>query len=235
MRLKSTFIFILTICAISMAQAQDSVGQATRQADQSIGLQAGTTGLGLFYNRVVSRRHRLTARVGGQYIAYRKPIQIKTAPDSYLNVDPDFMISTAQAGLLWNPFGRGSFFVGAGVGYTGHPNLNFVITANNKLNLGGLELTPEDVGTIDLGVRWRPVVGYVGWGFGRVIPRRRFSAGFEMGVYYLGRPRVQLSYEGFLETTNIGEQVPVVERNLSNYRYLPSLSLTLSYALNRPH
>ncbi len=94
-------------------------------------------------------------------------------------------------------------------------------------------MTPEDVGTINLGVRWHPVIGYAGWGFGRAIPRRRFGVGFEMGVYYLGRPTVQLDYEGFLETTNLSEQVPIVERNLSNYRYLPALSLTLSYVLNR--
>ncbi len=201
---------------------------------QSISLQLGTLGPGLFYNRMLNRPHRLALRVGGQYIAYRKPVQIKTAPDSYLTVLPDFMIGTVQGGLKWNPFRRGSFFVTAGLCYTWHPNLGFVITANNKLNLGGLELTPEDVGTINLGVRWHPVVGYAGWGFGRTFPRRRIGLGFEMGVHYLGRPSVQLSYEGFLETTNLSEQVPVVERNLSNYRYLPSLSLTLTYALNRP-
>jgi hypothetical protein len=233
MGLRMAFLWIIAIGSPGMAQ--HGLDQITDQAKQSICLQAGTMGPGLFYNRVVSRPHRLTARVGGQYIAYRRPIRIKTAPDSYLTVDPDFMVSTAQAGLMWNPFKRGSFFLATGVGYTWHPNLSFVITANDKLNLGGLELTPEDVGTIDLGVRWRPVVGYLGWGFGRVIPRRRFSLGFEMGVYYLGRPKVQLSYEGFLETTNLDEQVPIVERNLSNYRYLPSLSLNLFYALNRSH
>ncbi|MDB5241220.1 MAG: hypothetical protein JWP57_1845 [Spirosoma sp.] len=233
MRLIMAFVFIIAVN--SPGRAQYGMVQTTRQASQSICLQAGTMGAGLFYNHVVSHSHRLTARVGGQYIAYRKPIRLKTAPASYLTVDPDFMISTGQAGLVWNPFRRGTFFIAAGVGYTWHPNMSFVITANDKLNLGGLELTPEDVGTVNLGVRWHPVVGYVGWGFGRVIPRRRFGLGFEMGMYYLGRPTVQLSYEGFLETTNLDEQVPIVERNLSNYRYLPSLSLTLSYALNRSH
>lgn len=217
-----------------MAIAQDNPDPATPySADQSISLSMGTLGPGLFYTRTISRLYRLSVRAGGQYMAYRKPIRIQTAPGSYLNVDPDLVIGTAQAGLKWNPFRRGSFFVAAGVGYTWHPTVGFVITANDKLNLGGLELRPEDVGTINLGVRWHPVVGYVGWGFGRTIPRRRIGVGFEMGVYYLGRPSVRLDYEGFLETTNLSEQVPVVERNLSNYRYLPSLSLTLSYALNR--
>lgn len=227
---------ILLILGHGVASAQKTVDLSDVQiSNHSISGQLGTVGPGLFYNRVLSRPQRLLWRVGGQYIAYRKPVQLKTAPGSYLTIDPDFVISTAQAGLKWNPFRRGSFFVAAGVGYTWHPALNVVLTANDKLNLGGLELTPEDVGTVKLGVRWHPVVGYAGWGFGRTIPRRRFGVGFEMGVYYLGRPTVQLDYEGFLETTNISEQVPVVEQNLSNYRYLPSLSITLTYALNRSY
>ena len=231
--MRAVIIGFLSVLGIGLTQR--SYGQVAQQAvGQAMSLQVGTLGPGLYYNRVLSRPRRLTAWAGGQYVAYRKPVRIKTAPDSYLTVVPDFMVGMARAGLTWNPFRRGSFFVKAGVGYTWHPNVGFVITASEKLNLGGLELTPEDVGTISLGVRWHPVVGYVGWGFGRTIPRRRIGVGFEMGVHYLGRPTVQLDYEGFLETTNLKEQVPTVERNLSNYRYLPSLSLTLSYALNRP-
>jgi hypothetical protein len=232
MRILIVVILLSMLCGAADGQV-DSVGAGEPASNHSLIGQAGTLGPGLFYNRVLDSSRRLMWRVGGQYIAYRKPIQLETAPNSYLTIAPDFMISTVQAGLRWNPFRRGSFFLVAGVGYTWPPALNVVISANDKLNLGGLELTPEDVGTVRLGVRWHPVVGYAGWGFGRAIPRRRVSVGFEMGVYYLGKPSIQLDYEGFLETTNLNEQVPVVERNLSNYRYLPSLSLTVAYALHR--
>jgi len=200
---------------------------------QSLGIQLTTTGPGVFYARTLSQPHRLALVIRGQYIAYRKPIQIETAPNSFLTVDPDFMIGIAQAGLNWHPFRRGSFFLSGGVGYSWHPHLGVVATADTKLNLGGLELTPEDVGTIDLAIRWSPVVGYVGWGFGRAIPRKRVGVGFEMGVFYLGKPRIDLKYEGFLETTNLSEQIPVVERNLRHYRYLPTLNLRVGYRLSR--
>lgn len=226
-------------CLLSALVLSMSVGRAapptdsTRRAEssRSVSGQIGTAGLGLFYNQVLPGSQRFALQLGGRYLAYRKPIRVKTAPDSYIQIDPDFMIGVAQANLKWHPFRRGSFFVVAGVGYTWHPDLNFVITAEDKLNLGGLELTPEDVGTVNLGFRWHPVVGYVGWGFGRTIPRKRLGVGFEMGMYYLGRPRVHLDYEGFLETTTIDEQVPVVEHNLSNYRYLPAINFTVSYTL----
>lgn len=204
----------------------------SRRAQQSISVQLGTTGPGFFYNRVLSQSNRLTLRVGGQYFAYRKLIRVKAATDSYIQIKPDFMIGIAQANLKWHPFQRSSFFVTGGLGYTWHPDMRFVITAENKLNLDGLELTPDDVGTVNLGFRWHPIVGYLGWGFGRSLPNKRFGVGFEMGVFYIGKPSVQLDYEGFLETTTIDQQVPVVERNLSNYRYLPSINVTLSYKLN---
>ncbi len=202
------------------------------RVSQSVSVNIGTTGPGLFYNRLLSRSNRLTLRVGGQYFAYRKLIRVKAATDSYIQIKPDLTIGIAQANLKWHPFSRGSFFVTAGVGYTWHPDIRFVITAENKLNLDGLELTPESVGTVNLGLRWHPIVGYLGWGFGRSTPIKRLGIGFEMGVFYLGKPSVHLDYEGFLETTTIDEQVPIVERNLSNYRYLPTINLTLSYRLN---
>lgn len=210
----------------------DTTVKRPAKAKQSVSLQLGTTGPGIYYNRVLNRPARLTLRVGGQYVAYRDPIRVKAGPDAYVTVKPDFMIGLAQANLKWHPFRRGSVFLTAGLGYTWHPTLSIVVTAENTLNFDGLVLTPEDVGTLNLGFRWRPVVGYLGWGFGRSIPRKRVGVGFEMGVFYLGRPRVQLAYEGFLETTTLSEQVPVVERNLSNYRYLPSLNVTLCYALH---
>ncbi|WP_338875462.1 hypothetical protein WBJ53_07555 [Spirosoma sp. SC4-14] len=210
---------------------QDSIRLV--KPEHSLCLQSGTTGLTIFYNHTIGSSHRLVMRGGVNYLAYRKRIRINTAPDSYLQIDPDFIVNIAQAGLKWYPLKRPSFFVAAGLGFTWHPYVDFVLTTNTNLNLGGLELTPQDVGIVRLGFRWHPVVGYLGWGFGPVSPRKRIGVGFEMGVYYLSRPRIKLDYEGFLETTNIDDQVPVVERNLSNYRYLPAITISFSYTLKR--
>ncbi|MBN8820660.1 MULTISPECIES: hypothetical protein [unclassified Spirosoma] len=201
------------------------------QPQQSISAYVGTTGPGLLYNRVLSQSNRLTLRVGGQYAAYRQTVRLKASSDSYIQINPDITIGLALASLKWHPFQKSSFFITGGVGYTWHPDMRFTLSAENKLDLDGLVMTPEDVGIVTIGFRWHPVVGYLGWGFGRSFPNKRFGAGVEMGVFYLGKPSVNLDYEGFLETTTIDEQVPIVERNLSNYRYLPTLNLTLSYTL----
>jgi hypothetical protein len=72
---------------------------------------------------------------------------------------------------------------------------------------------------------------YAGVGLGKVVPKRRLSVGGEMGFFYMGKPRVSLDYSGFLETTTIDEQIPTVERNLSGYRFLPTLTISLTYRL----
>jgi len=224
-------LFALLLPLSGFAQTlPDSLRSSTLQ---SAGIQLTTTGPGIFYARELSQLHRLSVVVRGQYAAYRKRVRVETEPGSELLIDPDFMIGLVQAGLNWHPFRRGSFFLTGGVGYTWHPYLGVVASATDKLTFSGLELTPEDVGVVNLTVRWRPVVGYAGWGFGRIIPRKRWGVGFEMGVFYLGRPRVDLHYEGFLETTTLDEQVSVVEHNLRNYRYLPSLNFRLAYKLTR--
>jgi hypothetical protein len=227
------YLFLFVLSTWSIGRAASVYPDSSRRA-QSVSLHLGTTGPRLFYNHALLPAHRLSVRAGVQYIAYRQPFQVAVSKESNLTLSPDFMIGVVQAGLVWRPFKRGSFFVTGGAGYTWHPNLNVVMTTDNKLDLDGIELTPEDVGTVNLGLRWHSVVGYAGLGFGRTIPRRRVGVGVELGVFYLGRPRVSLDYSGFLETTTIDEQIPRVEQNLAGYRYLPSLNVTVTYRLNRP-
>ncbi|SOD91829.1 hypothetical protein [Spirosoma fluviale] len=213
------------------AVCRASVLQVDSLHRQAVSIHLGTTGPGVFYSRQLSSARRLTVRLGGHYISYQKQIRVEAATDSYVQIKPDFTIGVAEANLIWHPFRRSSFYVTGGIAYTWHPDLRLTLTTEDKLTLDGLELLPQDVGTVNLAFHWHPLVGYLGWGFGRTIPKSRFGAGVEMGLFYLGKPSVSLDYEGFLETTTIDEQVPAVERNLSNYRYLPSINLTVSYRL----
>ncbi|GAB3747424.1 hypothetical protein [Spirosoma pomorum] len=227
------FLLVMSLGASAFGQSSFNDSTPSNSLARSVSLQLGTTGPRLFFYQEISKPKRLQVRIGGQYIAYQKPIRVKVSSESALTLEPDFMIGIAQAGLVWQPFRRNSFFLTAGAGYTWHPNLSVVMTAENQLDLDGLILTPEDVGRVALDLRWSSVVGYIGGGFGRIIPRKRFGVGVELGMYYLGKPKVNLTYEGFLETTTIDEQVPKLERNLRNYRYLPVLNLTLTYRLSR--
>lgn len=169
---------IVYICSTGVLVGQvrrDSV--STETARHSISLHLGTMGAGAFYNRILTSSSRLTLQVGGRYAAYRQAVRMATAPDSYIVVIPDLMVGMGQANLKWHPWQGRTAYAVLGMAYVWRPALRFTIRAEDKLNLGGLELTPEDVGTVNLGLRWQSVVGYLGWGFGRTIPRRRIGVG----------------------------------------------------------
>jgi len=40
-----------------------------------------------------------------------------------------------------------------------------------------------------------------------------------------------MEFEGFLETTTLAEQTPLIERNMRGYRFLPNLQLVFTYSL----
>lgn len=198
---------------------------------QLVNLQVGNTGGRLFYNHSIAKNSRLMGRIGLNYFAYRKAIRLDVDKGSFIIIDPDFVIGTIETSVRWQVFSNRALYVSSGLAYNWHPALNAKIQAENKLNFGGIELTPENVGIINIGFQWRQFMPYLGIGLGKSYPKHRVSIGGEFSVYYMGKPKVNLDYTGFLETTTIDEQIAVVENNLSNYRFLPTLNLTLTYRL----
>lgn len=196
-----------------------------------IGIHAGITGVGGHLAWKLPAKARLVLRVGGTYLAYKKSMQLDLGDSSIVELRPDFVIGLVQTSIKWHPFRRGAFFVTGGAGYTWRPDIRLQLTAKTLLDLGGIRMKAEEFGTIQLGVKWSPIVGYAGFGFGRSIPRRRFGFGVEMGCYYLGSPKVEMEFEGFLETTTLAEQTPLIEKNMRGYRFLPNLQLVFTYSL----
>ncbi|KAB7729201.1 hypothetical protein F5984_16310 [Rudanella paleaurantiibacter] len=223
---------------VSAAGGKHGLGASVTPADtgvhrlaQSVSIQAGVLGVRGFYNRSVGHSGRFMMRVGGQYLAYRKPNRVNLDKNAYIMLQPDFMVGLAELGARWQVFKGRSLYVATSLAYNWHPSLSLRIHAEDKLNFDGLELTPEDVGIVDLGFKWQQVMPYAGVGLGKVAPKRKLSVGGEVGFFYMGKPRVALDYTGFLETTTIDEQIPIVERNLSGYRFLPTLTVSLTYRL----
>jgi len=214
---------------ISAPNTAIQIADTTRR--YGIGIQFGTTGLGLQVARKLPTRARLTARLGASYFAYRKLQRLDIGEGSMVNVQPDLMMGMGQASLKWHPFKRSSFFLTAGAAYAPQPSLTATLSAEDKLTFGGLEMSAEDFGTNRLSVQWKNLLGYAGLGMGRSVPKRRIGFAFELGCYYLGKPDVRFDYDGFLETTTIDQEVKKIENNLSGYRFLPSLQFLVSYAI----
>lgn len=224
------WLLVASVPARAVSPFPDST---RRLSPYALTLSVGSTGAGLQVSRALPTKARLVARAGVSYFAFRKPFALTVGDSSKIDVAPDLVIGVVNASLKWHPFRRGSFFLTGGAGYTWHPTVGGVLTARNKLNFGGILMSPDNFGTIQTTLRWNRLLGYAGLGFGHSVPRRRVGVGVELGVYYLGAPRVAVQYEGFLETTTLQEQVPTIERNLSAYRWLPNLQFNFTYAFRQ--
>ena len=225
------FNFLLSLISIQV-WAQSDLKSSSSPAPYSVGLQLGTTGGGIQLARVLSADSRLVGRVGVSYFGYDQPFRVK-AGEGKLHITPDLVMGIALASVKWHPFKTNQFFLTGGAGYTWRPDLKANLIAEGNVKFGGLEISEENVGVINANLRWRNVLGYAGLGYGRSTPVRRLGFAVELGCYYLGAPTVDLQYTGFLETTNIDEQIPVIQNNLRNYRFLPSLQFLVTYGLFR--
>ncbi len=228
MKIKLLIPLLFLLVGKAYAGARDST---IRWQPSGVGLHAGITGVGAQLAWKLSSRPRLVLRVGVTYVGYKQKLELDIGQGSKIDFYPDVVIGIAQTSVKWHPFRRGSFFLTAGAGYTWRPDLRLKVTAQNKLDLGGISIKAEEFGTVGLGIKWSSVVGYAGLGMGRSIPKRRFGVGFELGCYYLGPPKVLLDLDGFLETTTLEEQIPLIEKNMRGYRFLPNLQVVFTYAL----
>ncbi|GAB3937124.1 hypothetical protein [Larkinella terrae] len=223
---------LIPILSLPLSAQTPSDSSRLKPAPYAIGLQLGSTGIGLQAARVLSKDARWVGRVGVSYFSYDQVLRVK-AGEGKLNITPDLVVGIALASVKWHPFKRNQLFVTGGAGYTWRPDLRANVIPEGNVKFGGLQIAEENAGVINASLRWNSVLGYAGFGYGRSTPIRRLGFAVELGCYYIGSPKVDLQYTGFLETTTIDEQLPVIQNNLRGYRFLPSLQFLVSYGLFR--
>ncbi len=102
------------------------------------------------------------------------------------------------------------------------------LTPAKTYTVGGSQYTPEKLGNLSALVDFNKVAPYLGIGIGN--PTAGSSGlGFslDIGTFYQGSPNVDLSADGLL--TPSAEQGPVIEDNLSWFKFYPVVSLGISY------
>ena len=103
------------------------------------------------------------------------------------------------------PFKKSSFFIAAGayfggsslVKISGHSDelANLSADAGNAgIVIGDYTIPADENGNVSGGLRVNSFRPYVGLGFGRVVPKKRVSVMFEMGVQFHGKPEVYTDY-----------------------------------------
>ncbi|WP_162628095.1 hypothetical protein [Arcticibacterium luteifluviistationis] len=105
------------------------------------------------------------------------------------------------------------------------------LSTPNGINLNGLQLETEDFGQIDATLQWWRIQPGIGLRFGKENPLKRFNISASVATFYMGSPKINLNYEGFLETTTLQDAIPQLEHNMRNYSFYPAINFNLTYNL----
>jgi len=195
----------------------------------AVELNAGTQGFGLEFKMPVLPR--LNVRAGGSFFAFKTQRDDKFGQEqAHMKLSADF--NQVHAIADYQPFASSTnvlrkFIVSAGAAYyyKAEGNANFQPTETYKY--GEISFTPEEIGQVDAQVKWNQVAPYVGLGFTdlKLAGPIRWTAG--LGMYYFNSPEV--SFTGTKMVADNAENEATIERNMKDYRYLPSLQIGISY------
>lgn len=196
-----------------------------------VGIEGNTQGLGLELDMASAKYAKWNLRLSYQYFRYLKENTIVLQKGSELIVDPAIRQQAAVVKVDWHPFKKGRFRISSGLAYHLVQDYKVLARSLTGIKQGDITIAPEDFGVIDASLKWNSLRPYFGIGWGRAFPNHRISFGFDMGVYYMGSPKLDVSYEGFLETTNLDTELKKVETNAKGYAYYPNLSFQVRYRL----
>jgi hypothetical protein len=196
----------------------------------AIGLKAGLPGYGgeLAYNF----HDHWNVRLGGMFLQI-SGIEIPYDIDGReINIGLESNGAVYDIKLEYLPSKTKAFKLVAGLAYVNNYGGKASIKLTEGVFIGDLEVGPEDVGQIDINVIYEGVAPYIGFGFGRAVPKRRVGFGMEFGTYYVGAPVVEMDATELLSPSANAEQEANFEKGLDSFRWLPNINAKLTVKLN---
>lgn len=226
------FFFAFYLCRNEGVYAIDDSTNVHKH-NVSIGLSVGTIGPSIEVATNISKNNRFFGRLGTSYLQYQNLFKVDLNSKSTINVEPDLKFNQIFLAADYYPFKKSSFHLFLGTSYIYNFNVSSFIDTDTGINIEGVEVNAEDFGEINLRIDWNKIVPFVGLGIGRVVPRRRVGFNFELGCYYMGKPKIVSNYFGVLDTTNADELIPIIERNIKDYSFLPFINFKLKFRITK--
>jgi len=241
--MKKQLMLLLLMVYGSISHAQDSPAKSNAMANTSastntspskkgfgIGLVSSTNGFGGHLSYSFLSSGKLIGRLEGNTLNYTlKDYGFKFGKTDMLVNGP---LKFGSVGLYadWHPFGN-SFKLIGGLAYM-LTNISTTSYLKDSTKQGDIIIAPDEVGSIVMEIKPNAIAPYIGLGFGRAVPKGRVGLSFEMGMFYIGEPKVSFITTGMLTPTGITEEKKLKE-NMSQFKWLPSLSLSLNIKLSK--
>lgn len=199
--MKTLFFVFAMICVAQPAKAQSFEGEYGFFDHLGAGVSLGTDGIGIDLATPVTDWAAVRAGISfTPGIKYTKSISINDV-DLYENVDIEAKLNMFDFKVLadFYPFKTSSFHITAGF-FVGNENAVKVTNSSPLIKdpgkygrvgivLGDYRVTTDESGKIDADVKVNKFKPYIGFGFGRAIPKKsRVAVSCDFGVKFWGTP-----------------------------------------------
>lgn len=222
-RLSLTIVAILLFSLTSLAQKpQDGIFNHL-----GVGVGAGTNGISVEFSSPLTRW--IQVRAG---ISIMPNITIKTDADAtytlpgYSSFSPSTQTTTidleggfkrTQGSIIFNiyPFPAGALYVAGGMYFGGNQLLSVKGhsdelaelqqtqgVGNTGVEIGDYILPVDRNGDVHGGLKVKNVRPYLGLGWGRAVPNKRLNFGVELGVQFMGSPKLYTDQGQILDNLN---------------------------------
>jgi hypothetical protein len=219
MERRHVYIVLLVLASLSQAALADFEGLA-------IAARTGTLGFG--GELMVNVLPTINGRFGVTYF----PLSV-SGEIGDVNYDFDLRLLTFPLTMDWYPFKNG-FHISGGLIFN-ETKMELGTGSTASLTLDGHTYSADQLGTVHGDARFRLIAPYVGIGWGNAFGKdKHWGLLGDLGVAFLGRPRVALSATGpvasdptFME--DLAHEQEEVEDDLSILGFYPVLSVSLFY------
>ncbi|NME68272.1 hypothetical protein [Flammeovirga aprica] len=221
----SLILFYLLLGSTLIGYSQSD--EAAYENKFAVGLSLGTSGGGIDVARNFSR---FNIALGFNYLEVKDLKRTLTVQGELMDTKLSTSAFNIDLKAEYLPFKKSSFKLFAGIAYLPQSNVEVKGMYANQVQVGELVFTQEEIGEIYFKGDWANFAPYFGLGFGRAVPKRRIGVAFDMGVYYMGNPKV--TFTGTNMFSDLNSQEEQLQKNLEGYSWLPILKLRLSYRIN---
>ena len=201
--------------------------QVDGQNNTNVSVGVGISSIGATGQIAIGKSQKSSIRLIGGYYSFNVDNIAYVIDQRDFTVNSSVRLSGASLLFDWYPGGSFFKFVG-GVGYSMSK-----ITGNMKLkdslSLGQISFNPDQIGNAKFSLSPVKIMPYLGFGFGRSIPKNKINVQLEFGTYYMFDRSVEFVCDGLIEPTT--DQQKVIADNLKGYIFIPNISFIVSYKL----
>lgn len=226
--MKKLMLVCLLLSAGLLAHGSEKKGLDPEQGLRyGVGLNAGIGGIGLDFG--TSFNNHFGARLGLSYFALTDYKYVYNY--SGIKIESTTSLSLINSTLIldFHPFKKKTFKLSAGVSYFINNEVTIRGEYNEDLKVNDMVLTKDQVGYLEADITWNKVVPYFAIGFGRSVPKNRWGFAMDLGLFYTGKPSAEIRATEKLEPN--ADQEEQLEKNISEYQFLPQLNFRLTYRI----